>query len=96
MLKLIKSPQAEEDLIDIWLYIADDQPENADRWLDRLNEAAIRLAETPGMGTERPVLSAGLKSFPVGSYVLYYRVNDGHLELARVLPASRDVDSIHW
>lgn len=40
MLTLVKSPKAEEeeeDLIDIWLYIAEDQPVNADRFLDRLN-----------------------------------------------------------
>ena len=40
MLKLIKAPLAEADLIDIWLYVAEDQPVNADRLLDRLDEAA--------------------------------------------------------
>jgi plasmid stabilization system protein ParE len=49
MLTLIKAPKAEVDLIDIWLYVAEDQPVNADRLLDRLNDAALSLAETPGM-----------------------------------------------
>lgn len=33
---LIISPEAEQDLIDIWLHIAEDQPVNADRFLERL------------------------------------------------------------
>lgn len=96
MLTLIKAPKAEVDLIDIWLYVSEDQPVNADRLLDRLNEAALLLAETPGMGVARPDLSAGLKSFPVGNYILYYRVKLPELELVRVLSASRDVDSLSW
>ncbi len=62
MLTLIKAPKAESDLIDIWLYVAEDQPVNADRLLDRLNEAALLIAETPGMGVDRPHLSKNLKA----------------------------------
>ena len=96
MLTLIKAPKAEADLIDIWLYVAEDQPVNADRLLDRLNEAALLIAETPGMGVDRPSLSLNLKSFPVGNYVLYYRVKSDRLELVRVLSASRDIGQISW
>jgi toxin ParE1/3/4 len=42
---LIISPEAEQDLIDIWLYIAEDQPVNADRFLEQLQEKAQKLAE---------------------------------------------------
>jgi toxin ParE1/3/4 len=94
ILTLIKAPKAEADLIDIWLYVAEDQPVNADRLLDRLNETAMLLAETPDMGVVRPELSEGLKSFPIGNYVLYYRLK--LLELVRVLSASRDVKSLSW
>lgn len=96
MLRLIKAAKAEVDLIDNWLYVPEDQPVNADRLLDRLNEAALLLAETPGMGVARPDLSEGLKSFPVENYILYYRVKLPDLELMRVLSASRDVDSVSW
>jgi plasmid stabilization system protein ParE len=96
MLALFKAPKAEADLIDIWLYVAEDQPVNADRLLDRLNEAAMLIAETPSMGVNRPSLSRNLRSFPVGNYVLYYRVNADVLELVRVLSASRDIDNLSW
>lgn len=95
-LKLIISPKAESDLIDIWLYIAEDQPINADRFLDRLNDVAMALAETPGMGVDRPSIAEGLKSFPVGHYILFYRVQPSELELVRVLSSSRDVDALSW
>jgi toxin ParE1/3/4 len=96
MLTLIKSPTSEEDLIDIWLYIAEDQPVNADRLLDRLNEAMIKLTEMPKMGVERSELIKGLRSYPLGKYILYYRIKDNDLEVVRVLSSSRDIDSMDW
>jgi toxin ParE1/3/4 len=96
MLDLIISSKAEADLIDIWLYIAEDQPVNADRFLDKLNETAKALAETPGMGVSRSSLSEGLRCFPVGNYILFCRVNPTTLEIVRFLSASRDVDNFMW
>ena len=34
VLTLIKAPQAEADLIDIWLYVSEDHPINADKLLE--------------------------------------------------------------
>lgn len=90
MSELTISPEAEADLIEIWLYIAEDSPLNADRFLDRLNEKALKLAETD-MGVERPELGEGMKSFPVDRYVLFYRRIETGAELVRVLVSSRDV-----
>jgi toxin ParE1/3/4 len=94
MLALETSPEAEADLVDIWLYIANDQPTNADRFLDRLQEKALKLAEFPDLGRDRPELAEGLKSFPVDRYNIYYRVTDTALVLVRVLPGSRDIDAL--
>ena len=94
MLELDTSPEAEEDLLGIWLYIAEDQPINADRYLDKLQEKALRLAEFPDLGRDRPELAEGLKSFPVDRYNLYYQITDTKLILVRVLPADRDITII--
>jgi plasmid stabilization system protein ParE len=96
MLDLFISSKAEADLIDIWLYIAEDQPINADRFLDKLNEAAKSLAGTSGMGVSRASLSEGVRCFPVGNYILFYRVKPTVLEIVRVLSASRDSDNFVW
>jgi len=53
MPELIISPEANQDLLDIWLYIAEDSTLNADRFLDKLQAKAINLIEFIGMGIER-------------------------------------------
>lgn len=96
MLELRISPLAEQDLVDIWFYIAQDQPINADRFLDRLYQVAQKLTETPKMGVSREKLAPGLLCFPVDSYLLYYRIQQDAVELIRVLLAARDLESLYW
>ncbi len=67
------SRRADADLATIWYYIAQDSLEAADRQLDRLFEAFERLAAFPGLGRRREDVSAGLRSFPLGNYIIYYR-----------------------
>ena len=38
MPRILKRPEAENDLDEIWLYIAQDNPKSADRFLDHLHE----------------------------------------------------------
>lgn len=47
MPELILSPEAEQDLIDIWSYIADDSLVNADHYIDKLYDKAIILSKNP-------------------------------------------------
>ena len=67
MPRLLKRPEAESDLDEIWLYIAQDNPHNADRFLDRLQERCWALADFPQMGTSRDDLKAGLRCQPFGN-----------------------------
>ena len=45
MLNTEVSPEVENDLLSVWLYIAEDQPVNADRFLDKLLKVIERLAD---------------------------------------------------
>lgn len=94
MSQLIISPSANNDLMDIWEYIADDSPVNADRFLERLVESAQNLIGFSEIGVLRPELAASLYSHPVDRYMLYYRVQNENIELVRVLHSSRDVNLI--
>jgi toxin ParE1/3/4 len=38
MKEILKTPQAETDLLEIWLYIAQDNPAAADRFLEKLSK----------------------------------------------------------
>jgi plasmid stabilization system protein ParE len=42
MLRIHKSPEAENDLDEIWWYIAQDNPGNADKFIDEM--VALRLS----------------------------------------------------
>ena len=91
--RILKRPLAEADLDDIWWYIAQDNPEAADRLLDRIEERCRSLARFPEMGASRGELMSGLRSLPIGNYVVFYlRIEDG-IEIVRVLPGMRDIDA---
>lgn len=86
-----RTPRARLDLVDIWRFIADDSEAAADRMLDRIDSAAHMLADHPEAGRARPELLAGIRSFPVGAYVLFYRPDADGILLVRVLSGYRDI-----
>jgi toxin ParE1/3/4 len=59
------------DLEEIWNYIARDNPSAADRLLDRIYAIFVKLADQPRMGRAREELAPGLRSFPVGVYLIF-------------------------
>lgn len=60
----------------------------------RLVAKARQLAELPGiLGTARPELGSGIRSTPMGNYILVFRYTQDSLDLLAVIHASRDVVS---
>jgi toxin ParE1/3/4 len=88
------SLRARADLNDIWLYIASDSPEAADRFIDRLLAAGKKLAASPRIGRAREELARGVRSFPVGSYVIFYRGSRSGIEVVRILSGYRDIEAL--
>ncbi len=84
-----KSPEA-DDLLRIWRYVAESNRAAATQFIDRLHATMGTVAETPGMGRPRDDLAPGLRTFPLGSYLIIYREVSGGTEVARVLSARRD------
>lgn len=93
-LPIVISASAKADLVDLWAYVADGDAAAPDRVLDRVFEVANKLAEWPEMGRTRDELVAGLRSFVVGSHVVFYRTRAGKLEIVRVQHGRRDVDAL--
>lgn len=86
------APQVPSDLADIWQYIAQDNPDAADRVLDALSAAFTKLAEMPGMGHRRPGLGDDrLRFWPVFTYLIVYRAETNPLEVVRVVSGYRDL-----
>jgi toxin ParE1/3/4 len=88
------SPRASEDLIEIWSYIADDSEAHADGFIDKIYETIELLARQPGLGRHRDELATRIQSFPVGRYIIFYRVVTDAIEIVRVLHGGRDIESI--
>lgn len=94
MSQLRISPRASSDLIEIWSYIADDSVANADAFIDKMYETIELLASQPGSGRRREELAPGIQSFPIGRYIIFYRVVAGAIEIVRVLHGARDIENI--
>lgn len=89
--------EAEADLDDIWYYIArgSGSPEIADRFIDSLTERFYLLSRNPFIGRRRDQeLVPCLRSFPVGEYIIFYRIEGEDVLILRVLRGSRDVKVI--
>jgi toxin ParE1/3/4 len=86
---VVRSRQAEDDLIEIWRYIARDNPDAADRLLDRIERVVELLARHPLMGAARPDLRKDLRYFVSGRYLILYRPIAGGVEVVRVVHGAR-------
>jgi toxin ParE1/3/4 len=91
------SPLAELDLDDIWYFVASrsGSVETANRLVDSLTERFLLLSAHPYLGRARDEdLRPGLRSFPVGEYLIIYRIDDGDVIILRVLRASRNLEAL--
>lgn len=85
--------QVEFELDDIWYYVARESgsTEIADRLIDSITDRFFLLANHPYVGRLREDLRPGLRSFPVGQYVIIYRIEDTDVLILHVLHSHRDV-----
>ena len=91
---IVFSPQSLADLDDVWLYIAKDSVNEADKFIDKIYEKCLLFSESPQIGRERNDIAKGLRSFPVGDYVILYRIINGDIEIARVFHGKRDYQNL--
>ena len=95
MAALHYTASAENDLLEAWLYVAEDNPPAADRVVDTIDREARELLAHPRMGRKRPELATGLRSWPTSTrYVLFYFADAAGVVIARVLHHARDVGAI--
>ena len=93
MPQVVLTAAAEESRIAIWLHVAEDSPDAADRLLERIDEKCLLCATQPEMGTPRPDLGRDLRCFPVGSYVVIYRATGEGIVVLLVIHGS-DIPTI--
>jgi len=92
--KYVLDVDAEHDLNEIWEYIQQDSIDAADRWIDKLFDTFESLAQTPGMGHKREDLTAfPILFWPVGAYLILYRVQAEWIEIVAVTQGARNIPS---
>ena len=89
MMRLRKSAIAEQDLLDIWDYIAQDSPAAADRMWQRFDHRFKLLLKFPYTGESQDRFRPGLRSIVEGSYVIFYEPRPDEILIYRVLHGAR-------
>lgn len=93
-LPIVRSPAAEDDLIDIWCSIAIDSPRSADKVLDGISSRILRLADFPDLGPARADIAEGMRVLVEGSYLILYRYDGRSVEIVRVVHGARDLGEL--
>lgn len=83
---IIRTARAEDDLIDIWLHVARDNPAAADRIEARWQQ----LAAQPFSGVARDDILQGVRQLTIGNYLIFYRVGRD-VDVLRVLNGRRKI-----
>lgn len=82
---------AEDDLLGIWLSIAQDDQGAATRVLQSISEKFQLITDNNKIGPARPDIAAGLRYFVAGSYLILYREVQAGVEIVRVLHGARNL-----
>jgi plasmid stabilization system protein ParE len=92
------TPQAVDDLLDIWGFIASDSPEAADRVEAAIFRACDLLAASPLAGSTRKDLTPLAVRFwvvqPYSNYLIVYDPKKKPLQVIRILHAARHLPSV--
>jgi toxin ParE1/3/4 len=89
--EVIILPLAEADLEDLWISIAVDSPQAADRMVERILKRIAVLERYPEMCQLRPELGTGIRLLVEQPYVVPYRIKTTDIvEVIRVLHGARN------
>lgn len=90
-------PSAEAELAGVWEYTATQSGnrEIADRQLQSLSDCFSLLAQNPRLGRQRDYdLQPGLRSFPVGDYLVIYKIVGNELLILHIFRGSRNIEEL--
>jgi toxin ParE1/3/4 len=85
------SKETEQDLDEIFVYWARNAGLGvADRTVETIEERFALLGDFPNAGRKRDEIGPGVRSFPVGEFVIYFRKSRRAVEIIHVLHGPRD------
>jgi len=95
MAKILQTPLAKKDLVEIWSYIARDNPTAADQLLKQIDIALTQIASTPDLGFRLDAIREGVRCKPVKrNYLIFYEHREDTVHVLRVLHAARNHEGL--
>ncbi len=79
------------DLQKIGRYIGKDNSARAGTFIRDIHKKSEAYAVHPDMGRDRSDLAKGIRSFPHGDYVIFYRRYRNGIQIVRVFNGYRDI-----
>jgi plasmid stabilization system protein ParE len=81
----------ESDLDAIADYIAHDNPERAETFLDEIDAEIQLIGKNPQLYRLRPEIGSGIRMGIVGRYAILFRIAETMIVIERVVHAGRDL-----
>jgi toxin ParE1/3/4 len=98
---LLWTPQAREDLIEIYTYIGLDNPTAAERVFDAIRAKTDSLAQYPRLGVLRPDIRPSSRILIEGPYLILYETHPdrdegrlGSVEVVRIIDGRRNLKNL--
>ncbi len=101
VVRLVWSPEARKDLLDIYVVIGLENPAAAERLYDRIASKAEALAHFPRLGPRRPDIRPAARVLVEGPYLILFETHPDtdegpidRVEIVRVVDGRRDLPNV--
>jgi toxin ParE1/3/4 len=91
-MKIVLSDKAEQDLLDLYSYLAERNPIAAEAPLQAIDNRFSQISRFPFIGRERSSLADGLRSVVVGTHLIFYTASSDRISVVRIIDGRMDVD----
>lgn len=98
---LFWTPQAREDLIEIYIYIGLDNPSAAERIFEAMQAKAESLIDYPRLGVRRPEIRPSARILVEGPYLILYETHPdsdqgiiNRVEIVRIVDGQRNLKNL--
>ena len=91
-MKIVRSDKAHRDLLKIYAYVADRNPQAADNLIRDIEAKFKNLSRFPFIGRERSSLAPGLRSILVGHSLIFYVIEHDRIVVVRLIDGRMDID----
>ena len=90
------SPEAICDLEQIVDYLAMDNIDAGDRFIDEFSKKCRYLTQFSMIGRSYREIRPDLRGLPMKNYIIFYRCLDNGLEIMRVIQGNRDLEAVFF